>query len=44
MKIESVRTFLVNADEAECAKHPPKRVEDYEYRLRTPDQIQQDRA
>jgi galactonate dehydratase len=29
-------------DEAECAKHPPRPVDSYQYRLRTPDQIQQD--
>jgi len=34
----------IDVDEAECAKHPPRRVEDYQYRLRTPDQIQHDRA
>jgi galactonate dehydratase len=34
----------IDVDEAECAKHPPKRVDEYQYRFRTPDQIQQDRA
>jgi transcriptional regulator with XRE-family HTH domain len=34
----------IDVDEAECAKHPPRRVEEYDYRLRTPDQIQHDRA
>jgi galactonate dehydratase len=34
----------IDVDEAECARHLPRRVEDYQYRLRTPDQIQHDRA
>ena len=34
----------IDVDEAECALHPAKPVEAYGYRLRTPDQIQRDRA
>ena len=33
----------IDIDEAECAKHPALPVEAFTYRLRTPDQIQQDR-
>ena len=33
----------IDVDEAERAEHPPGRVEDYQYRIRTPDQIQLDR-
>ena len=33
----------IDIDEAECAKHPAKPVDAYDYRLRTPDQIQRDR-
>lgn len=31
-------------DEAECAKHPLRPTEEYQYRFRTPDLIQQDRG
>lgn len=34
----------IDIDEAECAKHPVRPTESYQYRFRTPDQIQQDRA
>jgi galactonate dehydratase len=34
----------IDVDEAECALHPPRRVEEYEYRLRGPAEIQQDGA
>ncbi|MGH2461110.1 MAG: mandelate racemase/muconate lactonizing enzyme family protein [Chloroflexota bacterium] len=34
----------IEIDEEECAKHPPRPTESYQYRHRTPDQIQQDRA
>jgi galactonate dehydratase len=34
----------IDVDEAECARHPVREVGDYQYRFRTPDRIQQDRA
>jgi galactonate dehydratase len=34
----------IDIDEVEAALHPARRVEDFQYRLRRPDQIQLDRA
>jgi galactonate dehydratase len=43
IKVPDLPGLGIDVDEAECARPPAKPVEAYEYRLRTPDQIQRDR-
>jgi galactonate dehydratase len=44
IKVPDLPGLGIDVDEAECARHPAKRVDEYEYRLRRPDEIQMDRA